>query len=425
MQIKLDKKSDTEWSISAAANEQDLQPIRRQVFNKLRPQVKAAGFRPGRAPDHIVEKELGPQRTQAEFIELAASQFYSQAAKEHGIRAVGPPQVDLKKFVPYSQLELVYNVEVFPQVKLADYKKIKKTVNKVNVSDKEIQQVIEGLRIRAGKRSLVKRPAKKGDEVILDMSGRRDGVEVPGSKATNYAVLIGSGRFVPGFENSVIGLKAGDSKNFDVIFPKDYPEPTLQEKKVHFKTKIHKVQAVKLPTVDDKFAKSVGPFKNLSELKMDIKKQLLIEKEDARRRRLTDEVVTEIVTKSKLSLPQRLLERQLEHMQAEFERNVKAQGKTVDDYLREQTKTRQEIEQMMKPEAQRRVKTALVLSEIANQEGIKVSPEELEIRLQILKGRYKDKAMQAQLDKPEVRRDIANQLLTEKTLAKIVEYATR
>ncbi len=425
MKTDVKRKSSTEVEVTVEADSADLEPIKKRVLNQLRQGVKADGFRPGRAPDHIVEKEVGSDRLQAEVVEAAAASFYGQFSRQHNLRAVQPPHVELKKFVPHSQMEMVYSFETLPEIKLADYRNIKKARTETKVSEEDINSVIEGLRIRAAKRSEVKRAAKSGDEVMIDFEGNRDGVKVPGAQAKNYSILIGSGRLVPGFEEALVGNKAGESKEFDVVFPGDYAEPTLQNKKVHFKSTIHSVWAVDLPPIDDKFAADVGPFKDLTELKTDIKKQLEIEKEQDARRVITDEIVDEIGLKSQLELPKGLVAKQLEELWANFEANISRDGQTLDDYFKSEDRSREDVEKLLGKEAERRVKTALVLSEIARTENIEVTPEELEIRLQLLKGQHQDKQMSRELDRPEAKNQIADQLLIEKTVNKLVEYATK
>lgn len=425
MKHSIQKQEDTEVVLSVTLDKADLDAIVDHVFDELRPKVKAAGFRPGKAPNNIVERELGAESVQAEVIEHAASEHYAKAVDKLDVRPLSRPKVDLKKFVPYSELEFTATVEVMPPVKLADYKKIKKTLAKVDVTDKEIADVIVGLRSRAAEKSEVKRAAKDGDEATIDFAGELNGKAVPGADGKSYPLLLGSGRFIPGFEEEIIGLKPGDKKSFDITFPKDYAESTLQGKKVKFSVTLHKLNELKLPKVDDDFAKSVGPFADLSALKADIRKQIMSEKTTKERQALENEILDEVVTKSKLSLPARMVENQLEQLKADFERSLKSRNITREEYLKQQKQTEKDLSHEFEKESERRVKLSLLLTEIAHVEKLEVSPSEFEIRMQLLQGQYQDPQMQAELGKLEARREIANQLLAEKTVAKLVEYATK
>lgn len=424
MKHTIQKQDDTEVVLNIALEKSDLDAIVDHVFDELRPKVKAAGFRPGKAPNTIVERELGTESVQAEVIEHAASEHYAKAVDKLDVRPLTRPKVDLKKFVPYSELEFTATVEVMPPVKLADYKKIKKTLPKVEVTDKEIDDVIEGLRSRAAKKTPVTRIAKSGDEATIDFNGERDGKKVPGADGKGYPLLLGSGRFIPGFEDEVIGMKPGQKKSFEITFPKDYAESTLQGKKVKFSVTLHKLNELALPKVDNEFAKSVGPFADLSALKADIKKQILNEKTTKERQALENEILGEIVDKSKLPLPARMVENQLEQLKADFERTLKSRNVTREEYLKQQKQSEKDLSNEFEKESERRVKLSLILTEIANVEKLEVTPSEFEIRMQLLQGQYQDPQMQAELGKLEARREIANQLLAEKTVAKLIEYAT-
>lgn len=425
MNIKVATKTDTEISFEIKLNKEDLAPTVRGVFNRLRQNIKAHGFRPGKAPDNVVEREAGPQHVQAEVIEAAAQAAYIKAMKEQNATPVEAPKVELAKFVPYSELEMKLTVEVLPPIKLTDYKKLKKQPTKVVVTTKEIEQVIAGLRLRAASRQDVKRAAKTGDEVVIDFEGKRKGEVVPDASSKEYPIVIGSGRLVPGFEENLVGLREGITKAFDVTFPKDYFDQALQGEKLTFSVKVHKVKEVVQPKLDDDFAKKVGPFESLGQLKVDVKKQITLEKEQDSRKKFENDLVGELVTKSKMALPPRMLARELEHLKNDLVQQLQHSGTNLEEHLKSQKKTLANLDKELSPTAERRVKTALILSEVAKQEGLSVTPEELEIRKQLIKGQYQDSKMQEQLDSDQAKRDIANQILLEKTVAKLTEYATK
>ncbi len=425
MKLAVKHLGETEVELEATFDAKELSSVKGHVIGDHRNRVKAAGFRPGHAPDAIVERELGDQHLQTEVVESAAQSAFRQAIEEHKLRPLNPPHVEIRKYVPASELELVFRFEVMPKVKLADYKQIKRKLSELKIEPTDIESVIEGLRARAGKRTPKLGAAEAGDELILDFVGSRDGILVPGASGKAYPALLGSGRFVKGFEEALIGTKPGEKRQFDIIFPDDYPEPTLQSKKVHFEVEAKAINAIKLPAVDDKFASMVGPFTSLTQLKDDITKQLKLQHEADAKKLLTNQLVAEVSEKSQLSLPPGLVKKQQEALWNEFEADAKRAQMTTDQYLESLGKSKTEIDALLAKQAGERVRTALVLNAVAEQENIKVSSGEIELRLQAIKSQYQDAAMQAGLDRPAARNEIADQLLIEKAVAKLVEYATK
>lgn len=401
---KLDIQSRTEIEVKLkiTANKADLEPILDGVFTALRPRVKAAGFRLGKAPNNLVEQELGSQAIQGQLIESAANRFYVKGLGEHDLTPVAPPHVEVVKFVPYTELELLMTIQIMPPVKLPDYKKIKHRLDKAEVKTAEIEAVLDGLRDRAAKRVAVERKAAKGDEVIIDFEGTLAGRPVPGAKGQDYALRLGSGRFVPGFDEALVGAIATQEFDFNVTFPKDYAEKSLRGQKVNFKAKVKRVNQLSLPAIDDEFAVSIGPFKDIATLRGDIKAQITEEKKRTQLDKAKTKIVEQIMAKSQVSLPPKLVEAELSRLKSESSNEAEIQI-----------------------EAERRVKTALVLSAIAKQEGLAVSEAELNAQMEMLAKHYQDKQMQQKLAEPSARREISHRLLIEKTLTKLLEYSTQ
>jgi trigger factor len=416
------KKTEDKLELTLVGDNKALEPILRQVYNRLRPSVTVAGFRPGRAPDSAIEKQLGAERIQTEVVEAAASNWYSTALKEHNATPLTQPHIEVIKFVPYQDLQLRIQVEIMPEIKLVDYTKLKVKPEPTVINKKEIDDVIKGLQLRSATRKAVQRAAKKGDEVVIDFNGSQAGKPVEGAKGIDYPLQLGSNRFIPGFEEALIGLKAGAKKNFDITFPKDYQVASLQGQKVNFDVTLKTVNEMVLPELNDKFAASMGPFKDTAGLQTSVKEQLEHAKTDENRRKFENQVVKEVVEKSQLKLPQNLISNELDALKSEFESSLKSQGQNLEQYLKVQGKTQKQWEEELAKEASLRIKTALVLTEIAKKEEVMVTNEEQTQYLQILREQYKDKTAQEQLDKPEVQRDLRNRMLTEKTIQKLVSY---
>jgi len=418
--------SDTKVNLTLIADEPLLEAEKQKVLAEFARKVKIQGFREGKAPLQIVEKHVDPSQLQAEFLEHAINRLYLAAVDHEKLRPVTQPQVKIAKFVPFDTLEIEAELEVVGEVKVADYKKIKLAKPQVSVEAKEIGEVMDNLRTREAERKDADRAAREKDEVWIDFAGVDVKTKEPikGADGKDYPLALGSNTFIPGFEANLIGLKAGDEKIFILTFPKDYGVKALQNRKVEFTAKVTKVREVVLPTVDDAFAAKVGPFKTAAELKDDIKKELLARKEDEAEQKYADDLITKITEKSKVAIPQVLLDEQIDRLEQEQRQNLMYRGQTWQEFLEAEGLTDQAFRDKVRPAAELRVKAGLVLSEISELEDVEVTSDELEAQMQSLRARYTDPQMQAELAKPESRRTIASRILTDKTVAKLKQYAS-
>ncbi len=426
MQVKINHPTATEAIITIIANTEELQFIKEHVLEHFKTSVKVPGFREGKVPANILEKHVDQEALQNKFLEEAIEQLYSQTLQSHKIRPVDRPQIAVKKFVPYTTLEFEAIVPVVGTVKLADYKKVKRAKPKVTIVSKDIEEVLKSLLQRAAEKSDVDRAAKTGDQVYIDFKGKDDkGKLVNGADGKDYPLLLGSNSFIPGFEENLVGLKANQDKTFTLKFPKDYAVKALASKNVTFDVSATKVQEVKQPKLDDKFAATVGPFKTVAELKADIKKQLAIERQQQADRTYENELIQQISNKSNVDVPKVLVDDQIDRMEQEERQNLTYRGQTWEEHLTEEGVSADLHKEQKRPQAEERIKASLVMAEIAEAEGLDVSAEELDARMDQLKSQYQDPKMLEELNKPEARRDIAGRILTEKTLAKVVGYASK
>lgn len=427
MQVNRSDNSDTKIKLVIAADVDEMTRYKEHILEKMAPDVKIQGFRQGKAPLNVIEKNLDPQKLQAEFVEDAINHLYSDTIRDQELRPVDNPKVTLKKFVPYTTLEFEAEVEILGPVKLADYKKIKKSLKKVEVTAQDIDSVIKSLQERTAASKDVERAAKSGDKVIIDFKGV-DAKQKPinGADGKDYPLSLGSDTFIPGFEKNLLGMKPGEQKTFALTFPKDYGVKALAGSKVNFTVSVKKVQEQTLPELNDKFASTAGPFKTMTELRTSIKQELTRERETQALQNLEGEIVKELSQKSSLTVPEILINDQISRLMTELRQNLTYRGQTFEEFLKREGKTEDEYRQaVLVPEAKQRVQAGLVLAEIAEKEGIEVTPEELDVRMQMLKAQYQDAAMQAELDKPESRQNIASRMLTEKTIQRLVDYATK
>jgi len=424
MHITRTNPSPTKTKLVIKAEQKELSAAKELALKHLSSQVKVPGFRAGHVPPAVVEKRVDPNALQSEVIEHTINKLYASAVRKEDIRPVANPQIAIKKFVPFTELEFEAEIDSVGEIKLADYKKMKLAKKPVKIEQKEIDDVLKSLQARAATRNPVKRAAKLGDEAVIDFKGTdKDGKPVAGADGTDYPLILGSNSFIPGFEDEVVGVKSGESKTFTVTFPKDYGAKALQNKKVTFEVTIKTLNEMSEPKLDDEFAAAVGPFKSLKELKADIEKQLTFERERETQNQYDNELLEKLADKSKIEIPAMLIDEQIDRIEQEEKQNLMYRGQTWEEHLKEEGVTAEEHREQKRPAAEQRVKIGILLSEVAEAEGVEVTPEEVEIRLQLMKGQYQDPAAQAELAKPEVIRDIETRIRTEKTLEKLRNYA--
>lgn len=427
MQITKKQLDDTRIELHIVADSEFLAKTKQHVLRDLSKSVNMAGFRKGKAPAGLIEKTVDPNTLQSQFLDHAINDMYVEGVKQERIRPVTQPEVSIDKFVPFTTLEMTAKMEAVGEIKLPDYKKIKVARKPLTVDPKEIDAVIQDLLSREAEKKEVKRPAKDSDQVTIDFAGIDAKTKEPinGADGKSYPLTLGSNSFIPGFEPELIGMKTGDTKNFDITFPKDYGVNALQSKKVTFTVVVHKVEEVVAPKLDAAFVTKVGPFKTVAELKADVKKQLETEKQYQAERDYENDILEKITEKTTAAIPTVLIDEEIDRMEAEEKRNLVYRGQTWDEHLKAEGISAEEHHERQRELATSRVKSGLALAEIAEAEKVVVTPQELDIRMQILKGQYTDAEMQAELDKPEARRDILNRLVSEKTVGKLVDYASK
>lgn len=427
MQIKKKQLTPTNVQLTISADEATLQPAKEVVLKELAKDLKLAGFRKGHAPATMVEKVVDQQLLQNKVIDQVVNNLYVAGVEQEKLRPVSQPEVNLTKFVPFSTIEITATLDVVGAVKLPDYTKfsIAKTVEKVN--DSEVETVLDDLLARDASVQEVKRAAVDGDEVVIDFAGTdaKSAEAIEGATGEDYPLVLGSNTFIPGFEPELLGMKAGEEKTFTITFPKDYAAKELQQKKVTFTVMVKAVKERELPKLDDAFAAKLGPFKSVADLRNDIRKQIATEKDAQAQRKLESDVLEQLGAKTQVEIPDSLIEQEIDRMGEEERRNLIYRGQTWQEHLEAEGKSEEEHREGHREQATLRVKVGIALGEVAEREGIKVSEQEFATRLVELNKQYSDQQMQAELAKTENQRDILSRLMTEKTLAVLVEKASK
>ena len=428
MKTTVKKLSDTKVQLTISLGASELADAEQVSLAKLARDIKVPGFRKGKVPASIAAKHVDPNALQEQVLENALSKAVAEAFLQEKLQALDRPSVEVKKFVPGSELEFTAEVEVIPPVKLGDYKKLSAKKEVAKVEDKDVDEVIERIRKNYSEKSEVKRAAKLGDEAVIDFTGKKDGVAFDGGSAKEYGLKLGEGQFIPGFEEGVIGHKAGEEFDLKLQFPEDYHAENLAGQEVVFTVKLHKVNELKLPEPNDEFAAKCGPFTEMKEVKADIKRELTAQKEREADEKFKDALVGELTEKSKAALPELLVEDQLRSIERDLTQNLMYSGLSLDSYLKTQGfKDKEEwTKKEARPAAEKRVKAGLVLAELSKELKIDASRDEIQEQINFFKQQYgKDKKILEQFDNPNVHRDIANRIITDKTVAKLVELNTK
>lgn len=428
MKTTVKKLSDTKVCLTITLGADELNAAEQVALTKMARDLKVPGFRKGKVPVSVAAKHVNPMALQEQVLDNALSKAVAEAFMNEKLQALERPSVEVKKFVPNQEVEFTAEATVVPPVKLGDYKKLKAKPQAVKVETKDVDEIIERMQQNFVDKTEVKRAAKDGDEVIIDFVGKKDGVAFDGGSAKDFALKLGGGQFIPGFEEGVVGHKAGETFDLDLEFPKDYHAENLAGAKVVFSVTLHKVNELRLPELNDEFAAKCGPFTDVKELKADIKREITAQKEREAKEKLKDELVAELADGSKVALPELLIDDQLRSIEQDLMQNLSYRGLTMDSYLKTQGfKDKADWQKKeARPAAEKRVKAGLVLAELSKELGVEVSREELDRQISTFKQQYgKDAKLAARFDDPNVHRDIANRMITDKTIDKLVELNSK
>ncbi len=424
MKTKLKNISDVKVELTISLGAEELKAAEQVALTKLAKEVKIEGFRKGKAPLEMVAAQVDPNLLSQETLENALSKSVAEAFLKEKVQAINRPEVDVKKFIPGTELEFTATTEIMPKVELGDYKKLGVKKEAVKVSKKEVKETIDRILKNFAEKKKVERGAKNGDEVIIDFLGKKDGVAFDGGKAEKFPLELGSKSFIPGFEEGLIGKKAGDELLLDLEFPKDYHAKDLAGAKVVFEVKIHEVRENVEPEINEEFLSKLGNFKTKEEFEKQIEEDLKTQKQAEADEKFKDELVKKLAEVSKVPVPEILLEDQKRSIEMDMQQNLMYSGLSLEDYLERMGKTREEwLEKDVEEVAKMRVKSGLTLAELSKVEKVKSDTKELDARIAQLKEQYgNSKEVQKQLSSDDVRRNLANQILTEKTIDLLVKF---
>ncbi len=363
----------------------------RDAVGRLSRRTRVAGFRPGKAPRPILERVLGPGVVLDEAVEQLVQTAYREAVIEQGIVPLSDADVEVVEAVEGKPLRFKATVPVRPEVELGDYTNFNFAPEIDAVDDEKVDKVVDELRDQNATLAAVEdRGARDGDWAVIGFVGTREGEPFDGGTADRMPLIIGEDRLIPGFEANLIGLKPGESKGFDITFPEDYGEPSLAGQAAHFEVDLKELREKILPDADDEFARSMGEYEDLAALRADVDQRLRRNALDHARHEFSDKIIDYAVANATIDLPDVLVDQEVEVMHDEFRATLARQGITEEAYLKATEQSNDALHAEFRPRAEQRTKVLLVLSKIAETEGIDVPDSDVEGQIELARARYKD-----------------------------------
>ncbi|MEW6223455.1 MAG: trigger factor [Chloroflexota bacterium] len=363
----------------------------RDATGRLSRRTRVAGFRPGKAPRPILERVLGPGAVLDEAVEHLVQDAYREALIERGILPLTNADVEVVQAEEGKPLVFKATVQVRPEVTLGDYASFNFKPEIETVDDAKVDKVVEELRDQNATLAAVEdRGARDGDWAIIGFVGTRDGVPFEGGTTERMPLILGEERLIPGFEANLVGLRPGESAEFDITFPADYPEESLAGQQAHFAVDLKELREKVLPEADDDFARNMGDYADLAALKAEVGERLRRNALDRARHEFSDRIIDYAVANATLELPDVLIDQEVEVMHDEFRATLARQGISEPAYLKATEKSEADLHAEFRPRAEQRTKVLLVLSKIAETEGIEVPEADVEAEIERARQRYQD-----------------------------------
>lgn len=382
MKASWEKTEKNRGVLTVEADEQSVAEALNQAFKKVVKQVNVPGFRKGKVPRVIFERHFGVESLYQDALDILLPQAYEEAIEETGITPVDRPDIDIEQLEKGKSLIFKATVTVKPEVKLGQYRDLEVPEKDFSVSDEAVDEEIDRMRKQQGELEVVEdEPVQEGDTVIIDFTGYVDGEPFDGGSAEKYTLEVGTGTFIPGFEDQLVGMTVDEERDINVTFPEDYNATQLAGKDAVFKVKLHEIKRLNLPELDDEFAQDVSEFDTLEELKADVRKRLEENKEKEKEEYIRDELVKLASENAEVEVPHVMIHHEMDHMLQHFEQQLSFQGLNLEMYRQFTGQSEEEIKEKFHEDAEQKVRSSLVLEAIAKEENIEVTEEDIEAEL--------------------------------------------
>ncbi|HEU5139511.1 MAG TPA: trigger factor [Bacillales bacterium] len=390
MTANWEKTENNKGELTVTVDKERLDEALDEAFKKVVKQVNVPGFRKGKVPRVIFEQRFGVESLYQDALDLLLPKAYTEAVEEADIEPVDQPEIDIEQVEKGKEVIFKATVTVKPEVKLGEYKGLEVEEQDTEVTDEEVENEVKQHQERLAE-LVVKEEGKieDGDTVVIDFEGFIDDEPFEGGKAENHSLEIGSGSFIPGFEEQLVGAEAGDDKEVKVSFPEDYHADELSGKEAVFKVKIHEIKRKELPELDDEFAKDVNQnVETLDELKKELRSNLEEQKKQNAENQQRDTVVEQASENAEIELPEVMIENELDRMKQEFEQRLQAQGVTLDMYYQFSGTDESALREQMKGDAEKRLRANLTLEAISKAENVEASDDDVEKELENMAETY-------------------------------------
>ena len=424
MNCKLEKTENAnEVKLEITVEAAKFEDAMKKVYFQNAKYINIPGFRKGKAPMNVVEKYYGKEIFYEDAFNEVAGEAYEQALKENNVEAVSRPNIDVVQIEKGKDLIFTAVVQTKPEVELGKYKGIEIPKIVYNVTDESVEAELKQMQERNARLVTVEGKAvEKGDTTVMDFEGFVDGKAFEGGKAENYELEIGSGAFIPGFEDQMVGMKADEEKEIKVKFPEEYFSAELAGKDATFKVKVHEIKAKELPELDDEFAKDVSEFDTLAELKASIKEKQEKVNDDKAKYEKQEAAMKAVCEKMKVEIPSGMVELETENMLKDIEQRLSYQGMKLEQYLQMLGKTAEEMKKEYEPQATEAIKSRLALEAIIKAEKIEATAEEIDSKIKEMAQNYNKKEEEIK-ENENLRKYIKEGIESEKAIDFLVSNA--
>lgn len=424
MKVTLENEKDNVVKVNITIPAEEATTAYNTAARKIAQYVNVDGFRKGKAPRHLVERQVGEERIKQEALEGLMPKVLSEVIEENKLDVITQPYITSYDFKKGEDLNVVVNVETRPEVKLGDYKNLTVEVTDVPVTEDAVKETLDRIQKNYTENKIVERESKNTDTVNIDFEGFANNEAIKGGAAKNYDLNLEHSNFIPGFADQLIGKKAGEEFDIQVKFPEDYHDESLKGQDATFKIKVNAVKEAVVPELNDELAQKAGNFKTVDELKEDVKKRLEESRENAKKVNAENEIFKKVIENASVEIPEAMIDREANAMLADYKNRLSAQGIDWESLMKATEGTDNDVMKNIREDAKLRIKNSLVIDKIAKEEGIKLAPADIDNKFKELGNAYgvsPDQIIKSISKNPEILSSLSQQAVNDKVRALLFE----
>lgn len=424
MKVTLENEKDNVVKVNITIPAEEATTAYNTAARKIAQYVNVDGFRKGKAPRHLVERQVGEERIKQEALEGLMPKVLSEVIEENKLDVITQPYITSYDFKKGEDLNVVVNVETRPEVKLGDYKNLTVEVTDVPVTEDAVKETLDRIQKNYTENKIVERESKNTDTVNIDFEGFANNEAIKGGAAKNYDLNLEHSNFIPGFADQLVGKKAGEEFDIQVKFPEDYHDESLKGQDATFKIKVNAVKEAVIPELNDELAQKAGNFKTVDELKEDVKKRLEESRENAKKVNAENEIFKKVIENASVEIPEAMIDREANAMLADYKNRLSAQGIDWESLMKATEGTDNDVMKNIREDAKLRIKNSLVIDKIAKEEGIKLAPADIDNKFKELGNAYgvsPDQIIKSISKNPEILSSLSQQAVNDKVRALLFE----